>query len=151
VIIFFLSHRLTNLADNDTKYTHSNGNNPNEYTCDAIITDNPDIVLTCKPADCTVSMIYAEDISGKRYFAFVHAGFKGINLNLPAKVISYMKDNLSIDMSSVKIAIAPYIQKEHYIYQSLPDNLPNNASDYISPGSNGGYHIDLGCCYTKSI
>jgi copper oxidase (laccase) domain-containing protein len=82
--------------------------------CDAIFTKLPNVILTMKPADCTVSVIYAQDTNGDAIVGLIHAGRIGLDIQLPTKTIDYLIQELDAVPSTIRIGIAPHISGQSY-------------------------------------
>ncbi|MDD2367243.1 MAG: peptidoglycan editing factor PgeF [Desulfuromonadaceae bacterium] len=90
-------------------------NEPNEdYTHfltvegDAIITNQPDVLIGVCVADCAPILICDPD---KRVIAAVHAGWKGTASRLVSKTVAGMKTEFGSDPGRLHAAIGPCIQK----------------------------------------
>lgn len=73
--------------------------------CDAIVTRETDVLLTCITADC-VPMIFADDEAG--VIGISHQGWKGTLGRLPAKVIETMLEQ-GATRENIKVAMGPAI------------------------------------------
>lgn len=97
------------------------------YKCDAIFTQMSHIPLVIKPADCTVSIIYGISGLGKEVLGLVHAGRRGLDLQLPFKSITHLLKNYNCDIRSLRIGITPTITVQNHFIRSMgeltqPDN-----------------------------
>lgn len=85
-------------------------------SCDAFITQLTDIPLVVKPADCTISIVHGTSQDGKSLLALIHAGRKGLSLELPRKVVKKLIQDYSVQPESIRIAVPPFITgKNHFV------------------------------------
>jgi YfiH family protein len=76
--------------------------------CDALITDQKDVVLTVLTADCVPVLLFDRD---KKVVAAVHAGWKGTKANITRKTVKKMSEAFGSDPSDIVVLIAPSIGK----------------------------------------
>ncbi|XEC96879.1 peptidoglycan editing factor PgeF [Paenibacillus tarimensis] len=74
--------------------------------CDALMTDEPGILLTSFYADC-VPLYFHDPV--KRVVALAHAGWKGTVLEIAAKTVQAMTEAYGCEPETVKGAIGPAI------------------------------------------
>jgi len=74
--------------------------------CDALITDEKDIVLTILTADCVPILLYDDE---KKVVAAVHAGWKGTKAKIVAKTVLKMKEVYGCEPKNIIAGIAPSI------------------------------------------
>lgn len=85
--------------------------NPNTEA-DGLITNNPDIYLMIKIADCMGIGFYD---SNHQAIGLVHAGRKGLETGIIKKVIDSMKKNFDTNTQNLNVLISPSIGPCHYI------------------------------------
>lgn len=100
--------------------------------CDAYFTKMEDLPLIVKPADCTVSIIYAETEDCEKVLGMVHAGRLGLDLQLPIKAISHLLHHYNVKPTSIVIGVIPTITKRRYYIRQF--------SELIDPGGWEGYY-----------
>lgn len=88
----------------------------NALPYDAIITNEPGVVLFLLIADCIPAVVYDPVIG---VVALVHLGWKGVNLGLGPKVIRLMNERFGCEPVNLKVDIGPHIQKESYFYEDV--------------------------------
>ena len=74
--------------------------------CDALITNEKDIVLTILTADCVPVLLYDEE---KKVVAVIHAGWKGTKAKIAAKAVLKMKEVYGCNPENIIAGIAPSI------------------------------------------
>ena len=74
--------------------------------CDAVITDQPNIALCIKTADC-VPIVLVDPQRG--IIANIHAGWKGTALNIASKVVRSMAEHFGSRAEEMVAAIGPAI------------------------------------------
>ncbi|QQG41410.1 MAG: peptidoglycan editing factor PgeF [Candidatus Woesebacteria bacterium] len=79
--------------------------------CDALITNDPDVTLCVRVADCLPIMISDEKGLG---IGLIHAGWRGLENGIIEKTINGMKEKLKVKSEELKIKIGPHICAKHY-------------------------------------
>jgi YfiH family protein len=74
--------------------------------CDALITNEKEIILTILTADCVPVLLYDRE---KEVVASVHAGWKGTKARIVAKTVLKMKDVYGCEPKNIIAAVAPSI------------------------------------------
>ena len=74
--------------------------------CDALVTDQTDIILTILTADCVPVLLYDPV---KRVVAAVHAGWRGTQADIVTKTIRVMSDKFGSRPSDILAGVAPAI------------------------------------------
>ena len=74
--------------------------------CDALITNEKNIVLTILTADCVPILLYDNE---KKVIAAVHAGWKGTKARIVAKTVLKMKEMYACEPKNIIAAVAPSI------------------------------------------
>jgi hypothetical protein len=85
--------------------------NKNIYHCDALITNQPNFLLTITVADCLPLYFYDEN---KKVVAIAHAGWRGVVLNIAQQVIHAFVNSYQSDLKDIKVYIGPHIQACHF-------------------------------------
>ena len=80
-------------------------------SCDALITNSPNVALIIRTADCIPLFILEP---AKRIIGLVHIGWRGAVKWIAAKVIGKMCSNFAISASECIIAVGPSIKKDCY-------------------------------------
>ena len=75
--------------------------------CDALITHVPAQALCVRTADC-VPLLFAEPQRG--VIGIAHAGWRGVVLQLPARVMMALRQQSHVSPSEVRVAIGPAIR-----------------------------------------
>jgi len=74
--------------------------------CDALITNEKNIVLTILTADCVPVLLYDKE---KKVVAAVHAGWKGTKAKIVSKTVKKMKEMYGCEPENIVAAVAPSI------------------------------------------
>lgn len=74
--------------------------------CDALITNEKDMVLTILTADCVPVLLYDSE---KKVVAAVHAGWKGTKAKIVAKTVEKMNEMYGCEPENIIAGIAPSI------------------------------------------
>lgn len=111
--------------------------------CDAFFTTMVDLPLVVKPADCTVSIIYAESEKGEKILGMVHAGRLGLDLQFPIKAMDHLLKYYKVIFSTVIIGIIPTITKKRYYIRQLKELLkPEGWAGYVEERE-GVFYLDF--------
>jgi YfiH family protein len=100
----------------EIKQIHSNkvlvaSNNQKLKEADGIITNNPEIILSIKVADCMSISFYDPN---KKAIALIHAGYKGLENKIIKKTIQKLKKTFQTSPSDLEVTISPSIGPCHY-------------------------------------
>ena len=74
--------------------------------CDALITNEKDVILTILTADCVPILLFDRE---KKVIAAVHAGWKGTQAEILAKTVLKMKEIFACDPKDIVASLAPSI------------------------------------------
>lgn len=82
---------------------------------DALITEQKNIVLCVRHADCQAALLYDKY---NQAIAIIHAGWRGLVQNIYRKVISAMQEKFSTDPENLFVCISPSLgpQASKYIH-----------------------------------
>jgi YfiH family protein len=111
---------------------------------DVILTDNPEITLFMRFADC-VPILLADPI--KHVVGIAHAGWIGTVKRVGEAAVRAMQDRYGCQPSNIRAAIGPAICVDHYavgpeVVLQVRESFGKNAGRVIS-SSNGCIHLDL--------
>lgn len=85
---------------------------PKDAPCaDAMVTDDPGLMLTVRVADCVPILLSSAD--GK-VVAAVHAGWRGVIAGVIPATIACMRDRLGVNPAGIRVAIGPCISTDHF-------------------------------------
>ena len=114
------------------------------HQCDAIITDQPELAIGIKTADC-VPIFFAD--KKKRIIGVAHAGWKGTSLNITAKVVDAFVKKFSCHTDDIIAVIGPSIgpccyQVDCVVYDSMRED--KDRESFFSPCCmQGSWMLDL--------
>ena len=109
------------------------------HKCDAIITDQPELAIGIKTADC-VPIFFADKT--KRIAGVAHAGWKGTSLNIAAKVVDAFLKKFSCRTDDIVAVIGPAIgpccyQVDEIVFDSMKED--KNRESFFSPCCKQGH------------
>jgi polyphenol oxidase len=119
-------------------------NDPPEFKADAIITDNPEVTLFMRFADCTPIMLY-DPI--KKAVGIVHAGWLGTVKQIAGQAVEGMRAAFGSRPADILAAIGPSIGPDHY--EVGPDVIEQarysfgKDADGLLPDHKDRVHFDL--------
>ena len=96
-----------------------------EVGANFIYTSLSDIVLTVKPADCAICLLYFIDSLGNRYVGLCHCSAKEVDKQVLINGIKHLNKSLDINPSEIYICITPAISKDYYFVNSGEINESN--------------------------
>lgn len=114
-----------------------------EVEANFIYTKDPRILLSIKPADCDVSILYAKNKDGKDLVGIVHSSALSANAGLPRYAIDYLDEAEGVNPATIKIGITPGISKHHYSISQASDVIKNKTIDKVIMERNWKQHIAL--------
>lgn len=101
--------------------------------CDAMITNDPRVVLGVRVADCLPISIIDEKDHG---IGLIHAGWRGLENKIIVKAIELMNTKLKIKNEELRINIGPHICRKHY---EIKNDVATKFSKYFKgPSFKGG-------------
>ena len=103
---------------------------------DGIYTYEPNIALMIRHADCQAMILYHPK---KQLIGAVHAGWKGLMLNIHGEMIRILKEKEHIDPKELLVAISPSIGPCHAEYKEFRKDFPKEYWAYEKEK----YHFDF--------
>jgi YfiH family protein len=137
--------------------TESNGGNgifvPEEsISGDILVTNKPDTFLFMVVADC-LALFYYEPV--KRVVALAHAGWRGVDKEVPEKVVNHMVKEYDCDPKNILVGFSPAIQKKSYTDKVEVVTQAHTEDERWLPylhETNGLYEIDfVGFAYDQLL
>ena len=109
---------------------------------DGLITGNPDIAIGVLVADCYPVLLASRD--GK-VCAAIHAGRRGIELNIVSKAIETMHSKFQITLREILVGIGPGICTRHYPVdrETAQEFIKATAPSHTSSSNHGPFNLDL--------
>ncbi len=137
----------------DTWQVHSNriiiaekprGLHNNPIQADGIVTQNPEITLFMRFADCAPILFFDPS---RQVIGIAHAGWKGTVNGIAAKMISTMVSRWGSQPAAISVGIGPCICREHYLIREdvlaeVKSKFPEFWQSVIYE-DNLGIHFDL--------
>lgn len=112
--------------------------------CDAIITDQPGIMIGILVADCFPVLLFDPE---KRVAAAVHVGWRGAAAGIIGKTVQAMADNFGCQASQLQAAVGPGIGAHRYeVDRPVRDAFRQGGSDWeeiAQEVSLGKWRLDL--------
>lgn len=113
-----------------------------KFESNFIFTRDPRVLLSIRPGDCNVSILYARDRMGRDLVGIIHSSAQSTNAGLPRYAIEYLTQEEDVDISTIRIGITPGISKDHYSISQESDAIKNKTIDRIIVERNWKQHID---------
>ena len=113
---------------------------------DGLFTDKKAVYLFLLIADCLPIIFYDQR---KKVVGLIHAGWKGVDLEIAKKAIKFMVNTYGSDPTDLVVGIGPCIYKESFIKvnpRQMSDSRWSSYIDKVRPCRKGGesyYSIDL--------
>ncbi len=83
----------------------------NTEEADALITNEKQLMLLVKIADCAAILLYDRK---RQVIAAIHSGWRGTKANIVEKSINLMKQNFGTDSKSIMAYVSPSASVKHY-------------------------------------
>ena len=106
--------------------------------CDGLITNDSNITLVVKTADCLPISIIDHN---NNVISLVHAGWRGLENKIVISAINILLDKFKSDPTTLKVLVGPHICQKHYevqkdvysVFESIPNAIKNdNGKFYLS-------------------
>lgn len=115
-----------------------------QHRADILVTDNPELTLFMRYADCVPIMLYDPQAQA---IALAHAGWRGIVENVPAVAVQALTSTYGSNPANIIAALGPAICKECYpvgveVVDQLKQALGSDTTHTIVR-RNGNPHLDL--------
>lgn len=108
--------------------------------CDAMVTDDPNITLVVRTADCLP--ISLKDKDG-RIHGVIHAGWRGLKNNIIKKTFQKIHSEWKLEFDKLKVVIGPHICVKHYKVKGDVAQFFNEIKNEIKIVE-GKKYLDLG-------
>lgn len=125
--------------DSSTDETNLLSDN-NDLVCDGLTTSSLGLGIVVKVADCMPVVIY--DKTNKALSA-VHAGRKGVELNILASALNTMAKTYGSKSEDLAVFVGPAISAESYIFDSNEGVNLEFWQEYFKLGNDEKYHMDI--------
>ncbi len=79
--------------------------------CDGLITDDPNVVLSIRVADCLPIFFYSPTTNS---IGLIHAGWRGLYKGIIGKTIEFLRKKLKTESQELFVFIGPHICQKHY-------------------------------------
>jgi hypothetical protein len=123
-----------------------------ELSCDAMITDRPEIALGIKTADC-VPIFLVDRV--RCIIGAVHAGWRGTALGIAGKVVDTLRERFSSRPEDILAVIGPTIgpccyEVDDTVFRAMPS--PHGGESFFRPGRREGHWmLDLTAANRQQI
>lgn len=112
-----------------------------EVSANSIFTKEKNLVLTVKPADCAICIIYFENKNNEKFVGLIHCSAWETNKLLPFNSIKYLIKEKFADPKNINIGITPAISQE-FFYINEGEIKKENWKGFIKI-RNGKIFIDI--------
>lgn len=109
---------------------------PGEYECDALITQEKGLALMARHADCQAGLFY-DPVT--RTIGAVHAGWKGLTLNIYQEVVLAMNAAYDVRPENLLVGIGPSLGLCHAEFVNYQTEFPKELHSFRREDS----HFDL--------
>ena len=111
---------------------------------DIILTDNPEVTLFMRCADCVPLLLYD---SKKQAIGLVHSGWLGTTKKVGAKAVEAMTERYGSNPTDILAVVGPSISPDKYevgddVIKRVREIFKNKAEELL-PKVNGNTHFDL--------
>lgn len=118
---------------------------------DAIITNQPQVALMARTADCATILLYDPV---KKAIGAVHSGWRGTVLQVAKKAVQAMADTYGCNPADIIAAMGPCICPDCFlVHEDVANEFLNNfgANTYEKLMPDGRYSIDMQRCIYDSL
>ena len=119
---------------------------------DGLLTDNPEVTLITKFADCTPVVFYAPK---ERVLCSLHSGWRGTQQKISEKAVRLLQKDFGLNSADLISFIGPSIGKEDF---EVADDLVakfnqshGDISPYLESKENGKYLFDMRALLEKDL
>lgn len=105
--------------------------------CDALITDQKQVLLGVLTADCAPVLIWSSDSA---LVASVHSGWQGSELDILGKTIKKMKSDYSVSPESLHLVIGPGLTVDNF--EVGPEFIDKFPCQYLHDQEQGRFKFD---------
>lgn len=113
--------------------------------CDALVTTEPDLILTAYAADCQLIYFCALD---RPLIALAHAGKQGALGRIGSQVVKYLEDQYQVKPGRLLVAMSPAVCRCCYQVGSEDADAFRQAGwreqCYLEPTAGDKFNLDLG-------
>lgn len=142
VVVAQLEHSTTILDITEANWGKGIANPEESLVCDALVTDKNDVFLFFVVADCLALLIFDPV---KQVCALAHAGWKGVNQELPRLVTEHLKSRYGSNPADLQVGFSPSLKAKSACFPELEQksNEAHNPgwSRYIT-GEKGYWCVD---------
>lgn len=99
--------------------------------CDALITNNSEIILAITVADCLPLYFYDKN---KKVVAIAHGGWRGLLAGITENVIECFVSNYNSSKSDIEVLVGPHIKRCHFEIKDDVLEMFRNYPEFIDRG-----------------
>lgn len=107
-----------------------------QFDCDALVTKEKNIALVITHADCQAALFFDPEY---QVIAAVHAGWRGLTLNIYQKTIDFMKANFNSRPQNISVVMSPCLCEKHSEFKNYKKEFPKEFWSYQKEK----FHFDL--------
>lgn len=119
-----------------------NVNNTNPE-CDVLMTNEKNVALAVKPADCLVAIFTTRKDNPNRCFAVVHAGRIGVGKNVVAVAVEALKKQYGVNPHDLLVGVTPGITIKNHAVKSRADLVNPESWSNFSEDRDGVVYVDM--------
>jgi len=132
----------THLQMHEVVFEDLTGQLETKFEANFIFTRDPRVVLSIRPGDCNVSILYCKDKRGREIVGLIHSSAMSANMGLPRYAIQHLINEEEVDPSTIRIAITPGISKDNYTLNEDEYTLKGETYSRTIAENNWKQHID---------
>ena len=129
----------------NTPHAASTVTDPREFRADAILTDNPDVTLFMRFADCTPILLYDPT---KQVIGIAHAGWQGTVKHTASNLVRGFANLFGCDPANIRAVIGPSIGPDHYevghqVIEQVHHAYGEHVQTLLEDKGNGKAHFNM--------
>lgn len=113
---------------------------------DALVTDQPGLVIGVKTADCIPLLAQGKNQKGKTVVAAIHAGWRGVHKGIIQNAVAVMQKDFCCEVADLYFAFGPCLRVQNFEFghddlKLLRERYPSEL--VFQDGSPSRPHLDL--------
>lgn len=81
---------------------------------DALVTDQPGLVIGIKTADCIPLLVSGKNINGKTVVSAIHAGWRGVHKGIIQNAVAVMQNDFFCDVAGLCFVFGPCLSAKNF-------------------------------------
>ncbi len=142
VVVAQLEHGTTILDVTEANWGKGIANPEESLVCDALVTEETDVFLFFVVADC-LALLFFDPV--KQICALAHAGWKGVDQELPRLVVEHLKSRYGSNPADLRVSFSPSLKAKSACFPELEqrsNKARNSGWDKHITGEEGHWCVD---------